>query len=43
MRIGVDGLTTGASLAGHAWVEWDGEPVDDTREAIAHFLPLRWP
>jgi hypothetical protein len=42
MKMGVERDHGGASLAGHAWVEWNGEPIDDSREAVARFQPLRW-
>lgn len=29
-------------VAGHAWVEYRGAPIDETPAAVACFKPLRW-
>jgi hypothetical protein len=29
-------------LRSHAWVELDGQLVNDTRSAVSAFVPIRW-
>lgn len=42
LRIGIRTSPQGRILS-HAWVEIDGEPVDDTPESIADCRPVNWP
>lgn len=41
LRMGVRRDEHGRVL-GHAWVEYDATPVDETAEVVARFQPIQW-